>query len=590
MDMAARWRILPHDASRVDSLSRELKVSPLVAHLLLSRGFEDPAAAREFLSAKLSGLHDPDRLPGATQAAERITSAVRESRKIVIYGDYDVDGVTGTSLLVRCLKLAGADVGYYVPCRLEEGYGLNLAALETLARTEKASLVVTVDCGIASVEEARACRELGLELIVTDHHEFASELPDAAVLVHPRLPGGDYPFGELSGAGVALKVAWAVCQHLSDSKKVSPHLRNFLVEAVTLAALGTVADVVPLVGENRVLVRHGLEGLNHLNRSGGERAGQVGLRALLEAASLTKNPHLRSSDIGFSLAPRINAAGRLGQARLAVELLTTTSPERAAKLASYLNEQNSLRQTVELRIFKEARKRIEAEGTDAPAFVVVDPGWHAGVIGIVAGRLAERYHRPVFVLAQSSDLAQGSGRSVPGLSLHAALESCREHLVSHGGHAMAAGLKIRPESIAAFREQFCQYVAEHLEPEDSEPVLNIDAEVPLSALTHHAISQLDHLEPFGAGNPKPVFCASGVELAAPPKRIGGGERHLALRIRQNGATLRAVAFGKGERADELGRATTGFDVAFCPSINTFRGYSNVELEVKDWRIDEGAKE
>lgn len=581
--MAARWRVLPHDAARVASLSQALNVPPLIAHLLLARGFSEPTAARKFLGAKLSDLHEPERLPGAVPAAERLLAAVRESRRIVIYGDYDVDGVTGTSLLYRCLKLAGADVGYYVPCRLEEGYGLNCAALETLARDEKASLVITVDCGITSLEEARTCRELGLELIVTDHHTFAPDLPDASVLVHPRLPGGDYPFGELSGAGVALKVAWALCQLLSESKKVSPRMREFLLEAVTLAALGTVADVVPLVGENRALVRQGLQALNYLNRAAGNGSGQIGLRALLQAAALTNTTTLRSTDVAFSLAPRINAAGRLGQARLAVELLTTASPTRAAKLAGYLNEQNSMRQTVEQRIFKEARKQIETSGTDAPAFVVIDARWHAGVIGIVAGRLAERYHRPVFVLSRSGELAQGSGRSVPGLCLHSALQACCEHLVSHGGHSMAAGLKIHPEAIDAFRERFCAYVAEN-RADDEGPVLPIDAEVPLSALTYQAVRQLDDLEPFGAGNPRPLFCASGVELAAPPKRIGGGDRHLALRVRQNGATLRAVAFGKAERADELGGAGTPFDVVFCPSINTFRGYANVELEVKDWRF------
>jgi single-stranded-DNA-specific exonuclease len=365
-------------------------------------------------------------------------------------------------------------------------------------------------------------------------------------------------------------------------------MREFLLEAVTLAALGTVADVVPLVGENRALVRHGLEGLNHLNRSGDETVRQIGLKALLQAASLSNNPTLRSTDVAFSLAPRLNAAGRLGQARLAVELLTTTSADRAGKLAGYLNEQNILRQTVEQRVFKEARKQVEAAGADSPAFVVADASWHAGVIGVVAGRLAERYHRPVFVLTQSGELAQGSGRSVPGLDLHAALEASREHLESYGGHEAAAGLKMRLDAIGAFREQFCQFVAANASPEHAEPVLRIDAEIPFSALTRGAILQLDHLEPFGAGNPKPIFCASGVELAAPPKRIGGGERHLALRVRQNGATLRAVAFGKGERGGELENAGAPFDVAFCPSLNTFRGFSNVELEVKDWRIDGAA--
>jgi single-stranded-DNA-specific exonuclease len=315
-----RWRFQPHDADRIARLEQAAGVSPIVAQLLISRGVYEASAARTFLDAKLTGLREPDLLPGAAEAADRIYAASRAKRKIVVYGDYDADGMTGTAILLSCLKLLGADVSYYVPNRLEEGYGLNAEALRTLAE-RGASLVISVDCGIASVAEAAIARELGLELIITDHHEFAAELPDAAAIVHPRLPGHSYPFGGLCGAGVALKVAWAVCQRASEAKKVSEPLRNFLMSAVGLAAIGTVADVVPLVDENRILVRHGLNSLKHMP--------PLGLATLMQVAKIHDKPCLDSEDLAFCLAPRLNAAGRFGQAQLAIELMTTDSRERA---------------------------------------------------------------------------------------------------------------------------------------------------------------------------------------------------------------------------------------------------------------------
>src|SRR6478672_12402007 len=309
-----RWRFQPHDADRITRLEQAAGVSPIVAQLLISRGVYDADAARIFLDAKLTGLRDPDLLPGAADAADRIYAAIQARRKIVVYGDYDADGMTGTAILLLCLRLLGADVAYYVPNRLEEGYGLSGDALRSLA-SRGASLVISVDCGIASVAEAMVAKELGLELIVTDHHEFATELPAAAAIVHPRLPGHTYPFGGLCGAGVALKLAWAICQRASEAKKVSEPLRNFLLSAVGLAAIGTVADVVPLIEENRILVRHGLNSLKHMP--------PLGLAMLMQVAKVHEKPNLDSEDIAFTLGPRLNAAGRFGQAQLAIELLTT---------------------------------------------------------------------------------------------------------------------------------------------------------------------------------------------------------------------------------------------------------------------------
>lgn len=580
--MAKRWRIHPHDPHRVRQLERAAGVPAVVAQLLICRGIHDPQQAQQFLAARLSDLRPPEELPGALKAAELIQQAITDRRKIVIYGDYDVDGMAATAILLKCLRLLGAEPTYYVPHRLDEGYGLNSEALKTLAE-QGASLIVTVDCGITAVAEAAVARELGLQLVVTDHHSMTDGLPEADAIVHPRMPGTAYPFGELSGAGVAFKLAWALCQQASQAKKVSPMMKDFLVEAVPLAALGTVADVVPLLDENRILVTHGLRGLK-------ERPS-LGLATLMKVAELTNKPSLTSEDIGFSLAPRLNAAGRMGQARLAVELLTTTSQQRATELADYLNQLNESRQSLERSIHlaanKQAEERFDPEN-DA-ALVLADRGWHAGVIGIVAGRLAEKFHRPVVLIALDENGVKpgiGSARSVPGFNLHEALSACTGHLLSHGGHAAAAGLKIDEDSIDAFREEFCEHAGGEIGEAERVAELWIDAEAPLSALTMQAVGHIEQLAPFGQGNRRPLVCATGVELAEPPKRIGGGGRHLSLKLKQGGTAMRAVAFGGGDWETELNGAGGPLSVAFRPIINDFGGRRRVELQIADWRVAE----
>jgi single-stranded-DNA-specific exonuclease len=577
--MAKSWRICPHDSSLVAQLERVAGVSSVLAQLLAARGITEPEAIRSFLDPKLTGLRDPELLPGVDQAAQRIVAAIGDRRPIAIYGDYDADGVTATALLYRCLSLLGGDVRYYIPNRIDEGYGLNDEALRQLAE-RGAKLVVTVDCGIASSAEAETARELGLELIITDHHEFGSTLPRAAALVHPRLPGSTYPFAGLCGAGVAFKLAWAVCQRANGAKRVSERMRAFLVQAVGLAAIGAVADVVPLVDENRILVAHGLVAL--------KQQPTVGLAALLKVVELSNKPCVDSDDIAFTLAPRLNAAGRLGQAQLAVELLTTDSEIRAATLAEYINELNSSRCSLERSIYLAAHKQVQQhfdpEG-DA-ALVLADHDWHPGVIGIVAGRLAEKYHRPV-VLVSLDKLGvkpgMGSARSVPGFNLHQALAACGDHLLSHGGHAAAAGLRIDEAKIDAFRAIFCEHAAMTIRAEQRVANLNIDAEAPLSALTVQTVQQIERLAPFGHGNMRPVLCASDVQLAEPPKRIGDGGRHVSLRFRQHQIAVRGVAFGQGDWADELAGHGGPLDIAYRPVINHFRGRSSVELQLADWK-------
>jgi single-stranded-DNA-specific exonuclease len=576
--VAKLWHLVPHDRAAIERLANEIRVSPVVAQLLLNRDLRTPDAARRFLDAPLAGLHPPLALPGMPDAVERLNAAVQDKKKICVYGDYDADGVTGTAILLGLFQQLGVPAEFYVPHRLEEGYGLNVEALKQLA-AGGVQVVVTVDCGICSIDEAIAAKELGIELVVTDHHEMKDALPDAACCVHPRLPGGDYPFGGLSGAGVAFKLAWALAVRHCGSEKVTDRLRNYLMDSLCLATLGLVADVVPLADENRILVR---AGLNQLRKK-----PPLGIQALIESAKINPDGPIRSEDIGFKLAPRINAAGRLGCARLVVEMLTTPSAQRAREVAEYLEGQNGQRQTLERKMVAQAKDLVERDGVDGCcAVVLAHAEWHPGVVGIVAGRLVEHVGRPVvlFALKDGSEIVTGSGRSIPGFELHEALKACDDLLVGHGGHAMAVGAKIRPKDIDAFRERFQAYAAQHFPAGTPPPPrLRLDAEVPLSALTPGLLRDLDKLEPYGADNPRPRFLAGNLEIVGDPRRIGKDERHLNFRVRQNGMSMRVVAWGMGDRLDELMSGDRKCCVAFTPRVNEWQGHRTIELEAVDFQ-------
>ena len=577
--MSKRWRIRPHDSDQLARLEKMAGVPPVVAQLLLNRGITDEQAIRQFLEAPMLDLHDPELLPGIQDAADLVMATIAAGKRITIYGDYDADGMTGTAILLRCLTMLQANAGSYLSNRMSEGYGLNSERLEKLAR-EGTSLVISVDCGIGNVAEAARARELGLDLIITDHHRFGETLPGANVLVHPGLPGSSYPFAGLCGAGVAFKLAWALCQRASDARKVSPAMREFLLMAMGIAAIGTVADVVPLLDENRIIVRHGLVSMR-------EHA-PLGLKALMRRTKLDAKSSLDADDIGFTIGPRLNAAGRLGQAELGVELLTTDNPQRAEDLAEYLDELNESRKTLERSISLAANKQIkedfDAENDDA--FVLAGRGWHPGVIGIVASRIAEKFQRPAIIIAQDKiarEPAVGSGRSALGLDLYEALNACTDLLVKHGGHPAAAGLTIKDGNIDAFRNAFCEHVAGAICKEDLVAEVMIDAETTLSQLTLQVVDQIHRLAPFGNSNPRPVLCASGVEIAGTPSRMGGGDLHLSVKLKQHSVTLRAVAFGKGDWAEEMDQVEGNIDIAYRAVINEFRGRRSVELHLVDWR-------
>ena len=576
------WRFAPLDPGRVRRLSDALDIGPLTAQVLIARGLDDPKAARAFLHPTAKHLHDPETLPGCPAAADRIVAAVKAGRRITIYGDYDVDGVTSTAMLVDLLRRAGAEADFRIPSRLSEGYGLNSDALSELHREDPGRLVVTVDCGVASVAEAEHAEELGLELIVTDHHVPGDRLPPAAAVVHPRLPGHDYPFGDLCGAGVALKLGSAVARRLveaDDNAKLAERLRDWFKRAVGLAAVGTVADCVPLRGENRVIVQSGLRSLFH--------RAPPGLKALITLCGRGAGEAITAEDVGFRVGPRINAAGRLNQAGLAVELLLTDDPARAAKLAAYLDELNATRQKVERQAVKEAKQQAADGGwADRPGLVLASRDWHPGVVGIVAGRIAEHFGTPAVCVAVGQNgeatLGTGSARSHAGFDLHAALARCAGHLEGFGGHAAAAGVRVREGNLAAFREAFAADVAAHHNPTAADLELRVDAEVRLSDCTLHAVKELDEkLGPFGSENPRPVFVASGVDLAGPPKTMGQEGKHLSARFCQQGRTLRAVAWGRGAEAGTL--EVGPLALSFTTEVNRWQDRENVQLHLREWK-------
>jgi single-stranded-DNA-specific exonuclease len=566
-------------------LAEQLKTSPLLAQVLLNRGLRQAEECHSFLRPNLKALLDPNTLAGLPRAAERIAKAIRDHQKIVIYGDYDVDGVSGTAILWRAIRMLGGQVDYYIPHRLEEGYGLNAEAIEEICQAG-AGLIVTVDCGITAIEPAKAACARGVDLIITDHHEPAlvkgvATLPECLVVVHPRLAGAGEAYGNpgLCGAGVAFKLAWGVGLAVSSATRVNPEFREFLVDATALAALGTIADVVPLVGENRVLAAFGLGGL--------KQSKLVGIRALIESAGLT-GQEVDSYHVGFLLAPRLNACGRMGHAGLAVELFTSADHAKAIEIATYLEQQNRARQAMEREILDQAMEQIEKLGLSSPehhAIVLGAEGWHPGVIGIVAARIVDRFHRPAVMVALSNALGQGSARSVAGFHLARALEACREHLVGFGGHEMAAGLKLDTARFEAFREAFCLHARSAMAPELLVPELRIDCVADLRQMTAALVLDLQRLGPFGHGNRRPVLCCRDLEIASPPRRVGKTGDHVQLLVRQDQKTMKCIAFNYGGLFDRL-QSGARIDLAVEPILNEFNGRSSVELEVKDIHFPE----
>ncbi|MCD7927631.1 MAG: single-stranded-DNA-specific exonuclease RecJ [Oscillospiraceae bacterium] len=555
-----QWNIPSLPVAQCRSLMED-GIPALLAAVLSARGVRTPEQARAFLQGEKAPLHIPFLLRDMDRAAARLGRAVERGEPIAVYGDYDADGVTSTCLLTDFLYRLGAQVISYIPDRIQEGYGLNDRAVETLA-ARGVTLIVTVDCGITGARQVELARRLGMDVVITDHHECPDTLPAACAVVDPCRQDCPYPFSGLAGVGVALKLALA----LAGPEGQEQVLRDY----GELAAIGTVADVMELTGENRTIVHLGLESL--------ARTRRPGLRALLEQAGAGGKP-VTAATIGFTLAPRLNAAGRMGRADLALQLLLTDDLEQAQTLAGQLCQLNRQRQELEGEIFQDCVAQLDSRSGPPPALVLAGEGWHQGVVGIVASRLAERYGCPAFVISLEGEMGKGSCRSFGGFNLFAALEQCAGLLEQFGGHELAAGFSIRREHIPAFRAHMERAVLAYTGGRPLVGTLSVDLQLPdASLLTLEQVETLSLLEPCGQGNPKPLLALAGVTVAA-RQSVGGG-RHLKLRLRCQGTVLDGIYFSPGEQADLL-RPGSRVDVAFVPEVNEFRGARTVQLQLRD---------
>jgi single-stranded-DNA-specific exonuclease len=562
-----RWEYLTCEEASADALSSELGISPIGARLLVQRGFRDVAAAQRFLHPTLAELHDPFALTDMSIAVERILRAIRTGERIAIHGDYDADGITSTVLLRRALEMLGGKVVHYVPHRIKDGYGLAPETIERLS-LEKVDVVVSADCGIRSVMAARCAREVGVDLIVTDHHEPDEELPSALAVINPKRRDCSYPDKNLAGVGVALKLVQALGERSGR--------QNWLKGFFKIAAIGTLADVVPLVGENRIIAKAGLEEL-----SNGPHA--VGLQALLDVAG-AKNRTVDSFLVSFGIAPRLNAAGRMATPEIAVQLLLAkgkADEAEAVALAQQLDVENIKRRKEESDLFLSARRLVEKNPDIGShnALVVSGEQWHRGVIGIVASRLAERFNKPTVVLSMDGDVSYGSGRSIPGFDLLSALEKCESVFMKFGGHRQAAGLTMKTANIAEFRSMLTKHADEVLGPDDLVPSLPIDGEMPFEQITSQVIEDLKLFEPFGSSNQKPVFVASEVAISDGPYLLK--EKHLRMSVKQSGRIFRAVAWRGAGWFKFLKEHRDRVNIAFSLVENHFRGETTTELSIGD---------
>jgi len=561
------WEHSNISSEDIERLCRETGISKLTARVLVNRGICGRENIEKFLRPSMDFLHDPFLMKDMEEAVERIMRAIERKEKIVVYGDYDVDGVTGVSMLVNFFRGLGVHAEYYIPDRMDEGYGLSMAAVEKLLE-KGLPLLITVDCGVTAVKEVEFLRGKGVDVIVTDHHECKEALPDAGAVLNPCRPDCPYPFKELAGAGVVLKLISAVCAKINPGG-VCPDFTD-------LAALGSVADVVPLVDENRIIAKFGMKKI--------ENTDNVGLKALIEAAGL-KGKTINAYNIGFVLAPRINAAGRLGDAGRVVKLFTTSDEREAFEIAGELNEENKCRQETESCILQEALETIKSHADIEKDKVIVVSGesWHHGVIGIVASRIVDRFHRPCILISEENGAGKGSGRSIKGFNLFKALRECGSLLEKYGGHELAAGLALSMENFAAFRERINEYADKVLKDEDLAPKIRIDTYVRGEDISIENAMELDLLAPFGTGNPTPVFANETLRIRS-IRTVGGG-KHLKLRLEFEGADVctDAIGFNMGGCVDCINEGDI-VEAAFSMEINTWNSLSSVQLNLRDIKL------
>ncbi len=565
--MDLKW-IVANDYSQdvVNALSQTLQIPPIIAKILLRRGIDSFEAAKTFFRPSLQRLYDPFLMKDMDKATERLRQAVLSDEKILIYGDYDVDGITAISFLYLILKELGVKVSYYIPDRLSEGYGLSEKGIRKAA-DEGISLIVTVDCGVTGHREIELARSLGIDVVVSDHHEPSPMLPDAVAVIDPKRADCPYPFKELAGVGVAYKLAQGLLNRMDIDESI---LENYL----EFVAIGTSADIVPLVDENRIFVKAGLDRLNNTEN--------IGLQALLNAAGLQYR-QIGTGQIVFIIAPRINAVGRMGDAERAVRLMTTDDPGEAHAIAAVLEQENRHRKSVDEETFNEALTQAEEQfdKDSSRTLVLYKEGWHPGVIGIVASRVVERYYRPTILISVEDGIGKGSARSIEGFDLYSALKECEDLLIGFGGHKYAAGLSIEAEKIETFRERFEAIARRKLTEERLIPKLNIESELQLDEIDSKFLKLLKLFAPYGPRNMRPVFVSYNLQVVGSPSIVGGN--HLKFKIRQNGTVFDVIGFGMGDLYYRLTPGENSLDLAFVIEENEYMGRKTIQLRAKDLR-------
>ena len=573
--MKFRWTIAPPQPLLAETLASSLKISPLLAQCLLNRGLSELPAIEKFLAPRLKHLADPFLLPNMKAAVDRLLLAHERGEPLVIFGDYDVDGVTSTTLLLEVLRQLGWSADAYLPSRMDEGYGMSRDGVDNCLKKFPVKLLLAVDCGSTAVETIAWLRERGVEVIVLDHHQVSSPAPAAVALVNPQLSTSNLQpstaFTELCSAGLAFKLAHALLKRGRETGL--PGAAEFdLKPLLDLVALGTIADLVPLTGENRILVTAGLEKLNTTKRPG--------IMALKEVAQSPAK--IGVVDVGFQLAPRLNASGRLETAEESLHLLLAENLEEALPLAQNLDARNRERQQIEKSIVEQVTGVVRSKFDAQKDFVIVEGQllWHIGVVGIVASRVLQEFYRPTIILGGDTGEWRGSGRSIAGFDLAAALRECADLLVKHGGHAMAAGLTIAPDKIDLFRQRLNDLARRSLKPEDFQPPLRLDAEVQLDEISLNTLAELDKLKPTGQGNPALQFCARNLAHKKPVQRMGAKKQHVKMWVSDGAVTHEAVWWNAGDGSLPAGK----FDLAFGPSLNEFNGRTTVQLKVLDWRV------
>jgi single-stranded-DNA-specific exonuclease len=548
-------------------LAGALDISPTIARVLISRGFTTPDAARAFLHPNLSDLKDPFTLLGMDKAVSRLIDALYANERILVFGDYDVDGITATSVMCLVLNRLGAQISYYLPSRLDEGYGLSEDGIDT-ARERGCTLIITVDCGITAVEEVIYAREHGIDVIITDHHEAGEPLPDAAAIVDPKQQDCMYEGGEIAGVGVAFKLCQALYMRLEQDPAV-------LEEHLDLVAMGTAADIVPLLGENRILVKYGLAQI--------ARTDKPGLKALIFVSGLMGR-EMGTGQVVFVIAPRINAVGRLGDAEKAIRLLTTRDEALASDIARVLDSENKRRKDIDEATLAEALEQIErtVDLSKDKAIVLSREGWHQGVIGIVASRIVERFHRPTVMISVEDGVGKGSARSISSFHLYDALSVCSDHLLRFGGHKYAAGLSIDPAQIDGFREMLKRVAAERLTDEDLVSSLTIDADIDIDEIDEHFVDLVEMFAPYGPQNPRPTYRTTGVEIIGRPYIVG--RNHLKFKVRGHNRVFDVIGFGMGDRITELQERPFAVNLAYVVEHNTYNGRTRIQLRLRDLKV------